>query len=362
MTFPSALRATHGESMSDAEAWEFDETEETPEDEHYPPQKFEIVNYPADITLRGYLDQWRSGQLKIPPFQRDYVWDVKKASKLIESLILGLPVPGVFLYRPKDSNEFQIVDGQQRILSVIKFQDEKFDDKAIFKLKDVQPQLEGKRFSDLEPDMQFRFETTVLRATIIQQLSPNDDTSIYQIFERLNTGGVNLNPMEIRQSVSYGPFVDVLKEMNEDSDWMEIIGRKKVDKRLRDVELVLRVLALFQTREKYEKPMKEFLNKYMEHKRKHSGDFTELSENFALSTRIITEGLGEKPFHLRGRLNYGVLDSVMYAVLMSSGIDDIKTKFAALVEDKDYLKAVSVSTSDSSSIEMRLNKALEYIN
>lgn len=343
------------------DGWAFEKTEESPDEEDYAPQKFEIVNYPADITLKGYLEQWQNGQLQIPAFQRDYVWDVKKASKLIESLILGLPVPGVFLFRPKGSNSLQIVDGQQRILSVIKFQDEKFDGKSIFRLKGVQPHLEGKRFSDLDPDVQFKFQTAVLRATIIQQLSPDDDTSVYQIFERLNTGGVNLNPMEIRQSVSYGPFVDELKEMNTDPDWMAILGRDVPDKRLRDVELVLRCLALFQCRDRYEKPMKEFLNQYMEYKRKNDGDFEELKTNFSLSTAMVVESLGEKPFHLRGRLNYGVLDSVMYAVLSCEEIKDFKGKFDALIRDQIYIDAVTYNTSDASAIDARLNKASEYL-
>jgi hypothetical protein len=343
------------------DGWAYEKTEDAPEEEEYAPQKFDIVNYPADITLRGYLDQWHSDQLQIPLFQRGYVWDVKKASKLIESLILGLPVPGVFLFRPKGSSTLQIVDGQQRILSVIKFQDEKFDEKSLFRLKGVQPQLEGKKFGDLDPDQQFKFQVSVLRATIIQQLSPDDDTSVYQIFERLNTGGVNLNPMEIRQSVSYGPFVDVLKDLNEDVDWMTILGRTAPDKRLRDVELVLRCLAFYQCRDKYEKPMKEFLNQYMEHKRRNADDYAEIVDKFVDSTALITSNLGEKPFHLRGRLNYGVLDSVMYAVLNSDFIDNIKEKFDALLEDKDYIDAVTVSTSDASVIERRLNKASEYL-
>lgn len=347
---------------AESDAWEFDPTEELAEDEEYAPQKFEIVNYPADITLKGYLDQWQAKQLVIPAFQRDYVWDVKKASKLIESLILGLPVPGVFLFRSKGSENLQIVDGQQRILSIIKFQDEKFDEKSIFRLKGVQPQLEGKKFGDLDAGQRSKFEMSVLRATIIQQLSPDDDTSVYQIFERLNTGGVNLNPMEIRQSVSYGPFVDCLKKMNADPDWMLILGKAKPDKRLRDVELVLRCLALYQRRSLYEKPMKEFLNSYMEFKRSNSSDFDHLVKKFEKSTEVIIESLGDKPFNLRGRLNYGVLDSVMFAVLTSDAdVPDFKNRYSQLIKDKKYLEAVTYNTSDAAAIDTRLDKALEYL-
>lgn len=340
--------------------WIVEKTEEAPEEEAFAPLQFEIINYPADITLKGYLDQWRSGQLKVPKFQRDYVWDVKKASKLIESFLLGLPIPGVFLFRPKNSSEFQIIDGQQRIMSVIKFQDEKFDEKSIFRLKGVQPKYEGKKFSDLDPDIRFKFETLVLRATVIQQLSPDDDTSVYQIFERLNTGGVNLNPMEIRQSVSFGPFLDVLKDLNSIPEWQEIIGQTKPDKRLRDVELVLRILALRYYREEYEKPMKNFLNRYMEFKRKNNRDFEEVKNSFSAAVQSIHSQLGPKPFHLRGRLNYGILDSVFYAVI-DHNVIGLKEKYADLVEDASYIDAISFNTSDLSEITTRLQKAAEYL-
>lgn len=342
------------------DSWKYDKTEDTPEEEAYPALQFEIVNYPADITLKGYWEQWKNGQLKIPEYQRAYVWDVKKASKLIESFFLGLPVPGVFLFKPKGLNEFHIVDGQQRIMSAIRYQDEKFDE-AVFRLRGVQKAFDGIRFSDLSPEAQFKLETTVLRATIIQQLSPDDNTSVYQIFERLNTGGVNLNPMEVRQSVSFGPFVKVLKDANLEAPWRGIIGTAKPDKRLRDVELILRCLALFQFRERYDKPMKDFLNRYMEFKRNHTADYEQLAEGFGTATASAFNQLGPKPFHLRGRLNYGVLDSVIWALLQAPGIDNLPDRFSRLKADPDYLKAVSFNTSDASVIEVRLKKAEEHL-
>lgn len=345
---------------TEIDLWDAELTEEPPEEEAFAPLEFEIVNYPADITLKGYLDQRKSGQLKVPPFQREYVWDAKKASKLIESFLLGLPVPGVFLFKAKNSNEFQIIDGQQRIMSAIRYQEEKFDE-SIFRLRGVQPKYEGKKFSDLDAETQFRLETTVLRATVVQQLSPDDDRSVYQIFERLNTGGVNLNPMEIRQSVSYGPFVQLLKEMNDIEEWRFIIGQPRLDKRLRDVELVLRALALRNYYKEYDKPMKDFLNRYMEVKRKDSGDYENLRKSFHSAARKILMDLGPKPFHLRNRLNYGALDSVFYAVLGNPEVKDLPQKFRNLVSDAEYVNAVSFNTSDESAIDLRLRKAEQYL-
>jgi uncharacterized protein with ParB-like and HNH nuclease domain len=356
---PDQLNAAESSEVL-VDTWAVDATEDLPEDEPFAPLEFEIVNYPADTTLKGYLDQKNSGQLKIPPFQREYVWDVRKASKLIESFLLGLPVPGVFLFKAKRSNEFQIIDGQQRIFSVIRFLDEKFDE-SIFRLKGVQDKYEGMKFSDFDKEIQFKLETTVLRATIIQQLSPDDDRSIYQIFERLNTGGINLNPMEVRQSVSYGPFVELLKNLNTSEDWRRILGQPKTDKRLRDVELILRLLALNFFYDNYDKPMKEFLNRYMEKKRREHHDYKDLENQFLKAAHTIFSQLGEKPFHLRSRLNYGALDSVFCAVLSAPDVVNLPEKFKNLTNDIHFQNSVSFNTSDQSVIDLRLAKARQYI-
>ncbi|WP_300304351.1 DUF262 domain-containing protein [Ferrovibrio sp.] len=109
--------------------WEFEETEESAEEEQSPLLNYEILNYPADTTLKGYLDQWQTHQLEVPPFQRKYVWDQVKASKLIESFLIGLPVPGVFLFKERSKSGFLIIDGQQRITSVVAFQKGTFEEK-----------------------------------------------------------------------------------------------------------------------------------------------------------------------------------------------------------------------------------------
>ena len=343
----------------DTEEWDVDKTEDSPEDEQEPTLEYEIMNYPADITLGGYVDHWDRNELTVPDFQRMYVWDSVKASKLVESFLLGLPVPGVFLYKERVRSGYLIIDGQQRIVSLIRYIKGLFDDKK-FKLKNVDPRYEGKAFLDLTDDEQFKLRGQTLRATIIQQINPNDDTSIYHVFERLNTGGVNLNPMEVRQCVSYGPFVAALKKMNEIPAWQKIIGKSKPDKRLRDVELVLRCLALTEDRDKYEKPMKGFLNKYME-KRRGENDFDNLIDNFRRSCKFILDHLGEKPFHLRGRLNYGALDSVMAAVLADVCTKDLEGKFALLRKDDSYINSITYNTSDESAVQIRLAKAFEIL-
>lgn len=347
------------EGTLSGEDWEVEETEVAPDEESEPSVDYEIMNYPADITLQGYVDYFDKSQLEVPKFQRRYVWDRVRASKLIESFLLGLPVPGTFLYKKKSDAAFQIIDGQQRIKSVIRFMKGVFDEK-VFRLRGVDARYEGKSFSELSEDDQFRLQGTVLRATVIQQINPNDDTSIYHIFERLNTGGMNLNPMEVRQCVSYGPFIDALEDMNKDSFWRQIIGKPNEDKRLRDMELVLRCIAISENGDDYEKPMKGFLNKYAEEKRGEN-DFDAMKDNFSSTCEHIIHTLGEKPFHLRGRLNYGALDSVMATLLKYEAPADTKAWFNALLADESYQEAITYNTSDESVVETRLEKASDAL-
>lgn len=85
------------------------------------PSRYEIVTYPADFTLENLVAKYRKGQIRIPGFQRKFVWRLPQASKLIESFLLGLPVPSVFLYTDPEDNTLQVIDGQQRLLSVVYF-------------------------------------------------------------------------------------------------------------------------------------------------------------------------------------------------------------------------------------------------
>jgi hypothetical protein len=328
-------------------------TEEFSDSEADQDSKFEIINYPADTTLKGFYDQWKTGQLIIPKFQRNYVWDVKRASKLIESFLLGLPVPNVFLYKKKNEPGFLIIDGQQRITSIVRFIDEHFDDKK-FRLRSVSSKYEGLSFSDLADNIRFQLENTVLRAIIIQQLSPNDDTSIYKIFERLNTGGVNLNPMEVRQSLAFEPFVDMIRDVNTSNSWTRLLGVSKPDKRLKDVELILRVMALRNQFHIYEKPMKGFLTEFTESMRGKIDKVDEYRNWFISTCDVIFKKLGDRPFNYRGRINYGVLDSVLATRPDGADPVDLAKRFENLKSDAKFNGYVTSDTSDTSVVRARL--------
>ena len=326
--------------------------------------EYAIASYPSDFTLSGINESWLKKDLTIPDFQREFVWSITQSSLLIESFLLGLPVPPVFFYIDKENNNL-VIDGQQRILSIIYFFSGFFGSenvqgkRQVFRLTglNVKSPFAGKTFSDLEEAQKRKIRNAVLRAINIKQISPVDEgTCMFHIFERLNTGGTPLKPQEIRNCVFRGDFIQVLRELNIDDNWRKIIGKSKVDKHQRDVELVLRMFSLFKNVADYEKPMKEYMNVAM--KTNKAGDtdkVLEFKQIFPTATKLIVDALGKKPFHVRGPLNAAVMDSVLPVVLENYGSIDnkFKERFITLIGNDDFRKKTLFATTDAATLKER---------
>lgn len=327
---------------------------------------YDIATYPSDFTLSGITQMWKEGDIEIPDFQREFVWTIRQSSLLIDSFLCGLPVPSVFFYIDENSKNL-VIDGQQRILSVVFFMEGYFGQEStqgrrqVFRLTglDEKSPYANKRFIDLEEADQRKLKQSVLRAVNIRQLNPvGESTSAYHIFERLNTGGTPLKPQEIRNCVFRGPLSGMLKEANKDKNWRKIIGKKTIDKHQKDAEILLRVFALVGAVEKYEKPMKEFLNRAM---KRHDSGSTKKAERFfkvfSKVTALVATQLGEKPFHLRGPLNVSALDSVMTVLieeLANVETGKLKTKYKQLLADKDFLQFTQINTTDVKTLQARI--------
>jgi uncharacterized protein with ParB-like and HNH nuclease domain len=206
---------------------------------------YDITTYPSDFTLSVLFEMWRNKSIIIPDFQRDYVWNINQASLLIESFLIGLPVPQVFFYID-DENKNLVIDGQQRLLSIFYFFEGFFGKenekgrRQVFRLTGLNKKnrFYNKTFDQLDEKMRRKFEGAVLRAINVRQLNPKDgNTSIYYIFERLNTGGTPLKPQEIRNCVYRGDFLNRMRKLNENTDWRKILGKVMPDKHQNDVEL-----------------------------------------------------------------------------------------------------------------------------
>ena len=179
--------------------------------EQYAHSRFQITSYGADMTVFELSHRLGKDFIVPPAFQRKYVWSIKQASRFIELLLMGLPVPGIFLYKDQKIKKQLLVDGLQRLETVRRFKNKNFEGK-LFKLSEVAAPWDDKTWDELTPEDQDVIDQSVIHATIFQQDFPKaKDRSIYEVFERINTGGMRLSPQEIRACVSFGPFSKLLR-------------------------------------------------------------------------------------------------------------------------------------------------------
>lgn len=257
--------------------------------------EYDIISAPNDWNVSTIVNFIESGAVKIPPFQRNYVWDLRRASKLIESLLLGLPVPQVFLFE-EARNSFLVIDGQQRLLSLYFFckgrfpkstsraavrtllgsgvdkgvrgsvldDDELFED---FKLRLPKSatgkpnRFNGKQYTELD-DFKTTLDLRTIRNVVVKQANPAGDGAVFEIFSRLNTGGVNLAQQEIRASLYHSRLMSELLELNSFGPWRRILGVEQPDTHMKDAEIILRSLALARNLDSYKGSMAAFVNQF----------------------------------------------------------------------------------------------------
>ena len=326
------------------------------------PFRYAITSYGADYPVDSLVQRLDRDVIFVPEFQRKYVWTLKQASRFIESLLLGLPVPGVFFAREADSGKLLIVDGQQRLRTLQYFYNGIFKGKE-FCLTEVQPRYLGRTYKTLDKEDQIRLSDAVIHATIIRQDEPSEDqSSVYLIFERLNTGGTLLQPQEIRACIFHGVFAEFLEELNSEKDWRNIYGAPS--KRRKDEELILRFLALLFAAEDYARPMNEFLNTFMGANRYFKKvDKSQIMAAFAPTSALIEKALGRKAFRPERALNAAVCDSVMVGLARRLKIREVKSleqfvaAYDALLKDSTYLSVTKTSTADETNVRIRLEKA-----
>lgn len=335
----------------------FDDTED-----ELIPFRYSITSYGADYPVDSLVQRLEREVVFVPEFQRKFVWTIKQASRFIESLLLGLPVPGVFFAKEVDTGKLLIIDGQQRLRTLQYFYGGLFMGKE-FTLKNVQPRYEDLTFKKLKKEDQLRLSDSIIHATIIKQDEPSDEqSSVYHIFQRLNTGGTLLQPQEIRSCIYHGKFADLLNELNAEPDWRKIYGVPS--KRLKDQELILRFLALLFFLDKYSRPMNEFLNKFMGWNKKVDNiSKDEIKNAFLPAVKLISKAIGQNAFRPERALNAAVFDSVMVGIARRlkhgrvKNLKDVATAYESLLKDEKYISAVKTGTADEPNVALRLDKA-----
>lgn len=354
--------------------------EDVQEEEATTPYRFTVTSYGADYPVDGLVKRLEAGDIAIPTFdpeiepavdvegfQRQFVWTKPQCDRFIESLLLGLPVPGIFLVRQADGRQL-VLDGQQRLRTLATFYRGILRGRE-FRLENVQDRYKKLTYAELPIEDRRRLDDSIIHATIVRQEEPSDDqTSVYLVFERLNTGGTTLHPQEIRVALYRGPLVRLLRTLNDNTDWRTLYGNKS--NRLKDQELILRFFALRFWRDNYERPMKDFLNRYTAANRNlQTQDETTLRQTFEQAIKVIREALGQKAFRLKTAINAAILDAVMVGVstrIQTSGpITDpasLKTAYESLLTNDSFLTAIGRATADEEYVRTRISLAVDAMS
>lgn len=261
----------------------------------FPPPERRITTQPYDLSVQTLLEQWSDGLLQVPEIQREYVWDNGRASRLIESLILNIPIPPLYFAETPEAR-FHIIDGHQRVRSIVRYLE---DDYGLTGLR-VLSEYKGLRFQELPAKEQRFLRTRSLRVVIIAH---NSHPSMkFEVFERLNTGGIVLNAQELRNSLYRGRLNELLHELAKDKSFRNCIGTRTPRPRMVDEELVLRFLAFRDRLDEYRPPLTRFLNKFMDdNKNPDDAWLKERAASFRQTMKRIESVLHRQAFRLIDR-------------------------------------------------------------
>jgi len=364
--------------------------------------EYDITSTPNDfnvITLYNFVE---SGAVRIPGFQRNFVWDLSRASKLIESLILGLPVPQLFLYE-QARNRFLVIDGQQRLMSIYYFIKKRFPKKekrvelrAIFdkegkipdeilhddeyfqsfnlklaeKLPNHPNKFKGLNYATLS-DYKTQFDLRPIRNVVVKQNSPTgDDSSMYEVFNRLNTGGINLRPQEIRTSMYHSKFYVMLYHINTEPQFRRILRSPEPDLHMKDIEILLRGFAMLIDGENYAPSMVKFLNQFSRKCESHDEDRNKYLETLFKSFMEACSTLEEDAFinKRNRRFNIALFEAVFTAAceaafnerrILRGSLDG--QRIAVLENDAEFVKASLEGTTSTSNVSIRIQRARNIV-
>lgn len=364
----------------DQEPVEDTQVPENPDENEFSPNRFNISSYGWDSDVEGLVKRLKRGDIHVPGFQRNFIWHNSDKSRFIESLIIGLPVPNVFLAQDPVTKNLNIVDGQQRLLTLRDFIDGKFylsgqnlqdDLRRRYFSKEVARSSSSKVISEADARA---LSDAVIHSIVIKPDPADDDPekgheynqAVIQIFRRLNTSGRPLQAQEIRASIFYGSLDGLLRALNEDTNWRALFGPPH--SRLRDLELILRYIALLHNHENYTSPMPRFLDTFMEENRDMEADIGEtIADEFSKITSSITETLGVDGLKRGSTFVVSRFDAVMIGFchhLRRYGTlnpDELKKRYAVLEEDEKYIWSVEKFVNDTDRVKTRIRKAIEIL-
>ncbi len=322
-----------------------------------------------DFTISTIETLLRDEKIRIPEFQRKYVWTRILASRLIESLIIQCPIPVIYLDQ-EDDGTLKVIDGNQRLMSIKLFLGNGFRLRGL----EAFPDLNGLFYRELDPRFRTHIENRTVRCiTILKETHPKIK---FDVFQRLNTGAVLLNPQELRHGLYHGKLMEELDECGKYTTWKTLSGIKD-DKRMRGSELILRFLALTYELQTYEKPLATFLNKFAQ-KYRDSTRMKEFEDRFKKTVDGVHRLFGVTSFRLldkngnpENNFNSAVFDAQMvgFALANPSNLEmnasrrrTFMSSYQKLQADPEFHRAVTASTSDPPLVQLRVQTVRDLLD
>lgn len=308
-----------------------------------------------DRSLSEFYRWYERGRLILDTeWQREYVWDKKRSSRLIESFLIDLPVPVIYL-AVNDEEKYEVIDGLQRLTSVFNF----FRNTYPLNGLEIRQDLNGLKFENLPENLQSKLEDSTLRTFELASSTPKN--LMFLIFERLNTGGIALNDMEIRNCLYRGRLNDLIKELASTAEFTDCVNQRNIHKRMKDRTLILRFLAFYQmTYLKAKKGLKAFFNEFCATYRNPEDDkLTEFRNQFKNAMKAAYSIFGSGGFRLISSttVNASVFQAISVSFTdydlsaLTRSADAINEEYLDLLATDDHwTDCVRRSTGDSDRI------------
>lgn len=345
--------------------------------EIYPDAEVNIARDPVSVfqLKRKYDKQPKPLLVLDPDFQREEVWKPKQRSELIESILMGIPLP--LIYVKEDNNGiYIIVDGRQRLTTLFDFINDKFKLKGL----KVLGNLNGKSFGTIDEKQQNKIEDCPLTLHVIKP--PTSDRVTFDLFDRVNRGGTRLNNQEMRNALYQGYSTKLLNKLSRSENFKNAIENSIMSKRMKDRYLILRFLSFYLWRQKllrdiktgelveYRSDLEDFLGKSMLFINDDNNRTTieKLEGLFEITMKNCVELFGKSCFRLpqgesktRKPINMALFETISYFCAILKDVANkksnlIKENYKRLIRDKDFIRSLTYTVDSNISVNARFDK------
>ncbi|MEV7070060.1 DUF262 domain-containing protein [Streptomyces sp. NPDC093990] len=380
-----------GTELDTEETEIFDPEQDEDEVEIGPPSAEEALRYfGVDFDVDGLVRRFKQKEIIVPRFdpeepensgtgyagfQRNFVWKKRQMDRFVESILLGYPVPGIFLVE-LPNRRYIVLDGQQRLTTLRDFFNGTYatsTGEREFALDYAAPPFQGRTYESLQPADRRLLNNALIQATVALPIGDNGKLAVYTLFERINSGGTKLNDQQIRVAIFPGNATQLIRQLNQDPNWRRLFGA--VHRDLRDQELILRYLALKRVAAgetgpngepiAYRAPMATFMSKYLDDNEEMSTRKIEEEKfEFAAACRLLVEAEGPTALKRNRTINAARADSILAGLSLAVRrnpditVESVRTAMALLEADQDYVEKTQKSTSHKLSVTGRLSSAV----